>query len=155
MKMLGKMPLKHNPGEKWTYGLNTDVLGYLVEVLSGMSLDEFFKKRIFEPLGMNDTYFYLPKEKYSRLTDLYTEKDGKVIPAKDILDAGVDPDYPATPGKYFSGGAGLTSTIEDYAKFLQLLVNGGTYNGARLLSRKTVELMTTNHHGHLSIQPGL
>jgi CubicO group peptidase (beta-lactamase class C family) len=146
IKILGKLPLKHNPGERFTYSLSTDVLGYLVEVVSGLSLDEFFKKRIFIPLGMSDTYFYLPKEKHNRLVDLYTEHEGKVVPAKDILNE-ADPDFPKSAGTYFSGGAGLSSTIEDYAKFLQMLVNGGVYNGNRLLSRKTVELMTTNQLG--------
>lgn len=140
---LAKMPLKHHPGEKFTYGLNTDVLGYLVEVVSGMSLDEFFRQRIFNPLSMNDTYFYLPKEKHQRLVELYTEKDGKLSLAKDILNE-ADPDYPKNAGTVHSGGAGLCSTIEDYAKFLQMLVNGGVYNGQRILSRKTIELMIAN-----------
>ncbi|HLZ17905.1 MAG TPA: serine hydrolase domain-containing protein, partial [Cyclobacteriaceae bacterium] len=144
IKILGQLPLKHNPGEQWTYGLNTDVLGYLVEVLSGVSFDEFLHQRIFRPLGMNDTYFYLPKEKYSRLVSLYETKDGKLLKAKPGLYDKVDPNYPNSAGKYFSGGAGLSSTVEDYAKFLQLFLNKGEYNGARLLGRKTVELMLTN-----------
>jgi CubicO group peptidase (beta-lactamase class C family) len=145
IKILGKLPLKHQPGEKWTYGLNTDVLGYLVEVWSGMAFDEFLKKRIFDPIGMKDTYFYLPKEKHGRLVALYeTGKDGKVVkPEKRAYD-NVDVNYPNTAGKYFSGGAGLSSTVEDYAKFLQLFLNKGEYNGVRLLSRKTVELMLTD-----------
>lgn len=144
MKILGKLPLKHQPGERWTYGLNSDVLGYLVEVVSGMTFDEFLRKRIFEPLGMKDTYFYLPKEKYSRLVRLYEGgPDGKVILTKANPYDNVIANYPATEGKYFSGGAGLSSTVEDYAKFLQLFLNGGEFNGVRLLSRKTVELMLT------------
>jgi CubicO group peptidase (beta-lactamase class C family) len=144
MKILGKLPLKHNPGEKFSYGLNTDVLGYLVEVCSGMTLEEFFKKRIFEPLGMNDTYFALPKEKQNRLVDLYSDQSGKLTAIPGIVIGPEMSDYPTVPSTYFSGGAGLSSTIEDYAKFLQMLLNGGTYNGTRLLSRKTIELMTTN-----------
>ncbi|MBL7856642.1 MAG: beta-lactamase family protein [Cyclobacteriaceae bacterium] len=144
MKILGKLPLKHQPGEKWTYGLNSDVLGYLVEVLSGMTFDGFLRKRIFEPLGMNDTYFYLPKEKYHRLVPLYQDKNGKVVKMTATVYDKVNLDYPKSPGKYFSGGAGLSSTAEDYAKFLQLFLNGGQYNGVRLISRKTVELMLTN-----------
>jgi CubicO group peptidase (beta-lactamase class C family) len=144
IKLLGALPLKHNPGEQFTYGLNTDVLGYVVEVLSGQSLDQFFKTRIFQPLGINDTYFYLPAEKQSRLVTLHQAKNGEqkklVIPAG----KGLNPNYPNTAGTYFSGGAGLSSTVEDYAKFLQLFVNKGEYNGVRLLSRKTVELMLTN-----------
>jgi CubicO group peptidase (beta-lactamase class C family) len=144
IKILGRLPLKHNPGEKWTYGLNTDVLGYLIEVLSGMTFDEFLRQRIFKPLGMSDTYFYLPKEKYGRLVSLYETKDNKLSkPVSKIYD-NVDPSYPNTAGKYFSGGAGLSSTVEDYAKFLQLFLNKGEFNGVRLLSRKTVELMLTN-----------
>jgi CubicO group peptidase (beta-lactamase class C family) len=144
MKILGGMPLKHQPGERWTYGLNSDVLGYLVEILSGLPFDQFLKTRIFDPLGMKDTYFYLPKDRQSRLVTLHDGREGKVIPVKGKVYDGVDPDYPNLPGKYFSGGAGLSSTVEDYAKFLQLFLNNGVYNGTRLLSRKTVELIMTD-----------
>lgn len=143
MKILGKLPLKHQPGERWTYGLNSDLLGYLIEIWSGMTLDEFFRKKIFDPLGMKDTYFYLPKEKSSRLVAIHTNKDGEIKVLKDSSFENVSPDYPNSSGKYYSGGAGLSGTIEDYAKFLQLFLNGGEYNGVRLLSRKTVELMLT------------
>jgi CubicO group peptidase (beta-lactamase class C family) len=142
IKVLGSLPLRHQPGDRFTYGLNTDVLGYVVEVVSGMNLDEFFKKRIFEPLGMEDTYFYLPREKQGRLTTLYEEKDGlvkKVIATKDR-----NPDYPDLAGSYYSGGAGLSSTVADYARFLQMYLNGGLFNGKRILGRKTIELMMTN-----------
>ncbi len=153
MKLLGTLPLKHHPGENYTYSLSTDVLGYLVEVVSGMTLDEFFKKRIFEPLEMKDTYFYLPKEKQTRLVSLYEEKNGVAV--KVMPDKGVNPDYPKAEGKYFSGGAGLSSTVEDYAHFLQMMIDGGVYNGKRLLSRKTIELMLTNQTGELQTQFGL
>ena len=143
MKILGKLPLKFQPGDKWTYGLNTDLLGYLVEIWSGISLDEFFRKRIFEPLGMKDTYFYLPADKGKRLVALHTSKEGKIEVLKSGAFENISPDYPNTAGKYFSGGAGLSGPIEDYAKFLQLFLNNGEYNGVRLLSRKTVELMLT------------
>ncbi len=143
MKILGTLPLRHHPGEEWTYGLNTDLLGYLVEVLSGLSFNDFLQQRIFKPLGMNDTYFYLPKEKYNRMVSLYESKDNKLSkPTAKIYD-NVDPNYPNTAGKYFSGGAGLSSTVENYAKFLQLFLNQGEFNGVRLISRKTVELMMT------------
>ena len=142
IKALGKLPLKHKPGDRFTYGLSMDVLGYVVEVISGMNLNDFLKKRIFEPLGMNDTYFYLPKEKQSRLTTLYEEKAGKVTKVVAMKDR--DPDYPDLPGVYYSGGAGLSSTVEDYARFLQMLMNGGLYNGNRILDGKTIELMLTN-----------
>lgn len=150
MKILARLPLRHHPGEKYTYGLNTDVLGYFVELLSKMSLDDFFAKRIFAPLGMKDTYFYLPKEKQSRLVTLHEMKNNQLTKLEGKAYDNVDPNYPNMQGTYFSGGAGLSSTAEDYAKFLQLFLNGGAYNGTRLISRKTVELMLTNQ-----IQPPL
>ncbi len=153
MKILGRLPLLHQPGEKWTYGLNTDLLGYLVEVASGMSLDAFLHKRLFEPLGMKDTYFYLPKEKYKRLAMLYTEDTatGKVVPMPERIGINGEfaRDYPATEGTYFSGGGGLSSTIYDYAIFLQMMLNDGTYNGKRILSRNTVRMMTMNQIGDI------
>lgn len=153
MKILGRLPLFHQPGEKWTYGLNTDVLGYLVEVASGMSLDAFFRQRIFEPLGMKDTWFYLPKEKYNRLVMLYTEDSAtqrvKPMPERIGINGEFARDYPAMEGTYFSGGGGLSSTIYDYAIFLQMLLNGGEYNGKRLLSRNSVRMMTMNQIGDI------
>jgi CubicO group peptidase (beta-lactamase class C family) len=148
MKKLGTLPLLHQPGEHWTYGLNIDVLGYLVEVISGMSLDVFLKKNLFEPIGMNDTYFYLPKEKYKRLVPVYTEDStGKVELMKDMgFGENYTANYPAAPGTYFSGGGGLSSTALDYAIFMQMLLNGGIYNGRRILSPTTIKLMTTNHY---------
>ncbi|HMJ70080.1 MAG TPA: serine hydrolase domain-containing protein [Cyclobacteriaceae bacterium] len=143
IKTLGGLPLKHNPGEAYTYGLNMDVLGYLVEVLSGMSFDQFLRTKIFQPLGMNDTYFYLPKEKHNRLVSLYEMKDGTISKMTAKAYDNVNPMYPTLEGKYYSGGAGLSSSPEDYAKFLQMFLNKGEYNGVRLLSRKTVELMLT------------
>jgi len=152
MKKLAKLPLMHQPGEKWTYGLNSDVLGYLVEVVSGQSLDEFFHKRIFEPLGMNDTYFFLPSSKYNRLVHLYKEEDGKLMEPEEITQNGkFTVDYPKRPGTYYSGGAGLSSTALDYAIFLQMLLNGGEYNGKRLLSRNVVRMMTMNQIGDISM----
>jgi CubicO group peptidase (beta-lactamase class C family) len=144
IKLLARLPLAHHPGEKWTYGLNSDVLGYLVEVLSGTSLDKFFQERIFDKLGMKDTYFVIPKEKHARLVALHESgKDGKVHVIKSSP-LGLNPDYPKNPTRYPSGGGGLSSTVEDYGKFLQLFLNKGEYNGVRLLSRKTVELMLTD-----------
>jgi CubicO group peptidase (beta-lactamase class C family) len=155
MKILGTLPLKHQPGERFTYGLNHDVLGYLVEIWSGMSFDKFLKTRIFDPLGMKDTYFYLPKEKHNRLVALHQDQDGKVLKmAKGAFDA-MDPNYPNLQGKYFSGGAGLSSTAEDYAKFLQLYLNKGEFNGARLLSRKTIELILTDQLPTMDNEYGL
>jgi len=153
MKKLGSVPLLHQPGDQWTYGLNTDLLGYLVEVISGMSLDDFFRKKIFEPLGMKDSYFYLPKEKYTRLATLYSEDSLKqVVKAADVLDINGDfiSNYPATPGTYFSGGGGLSSTAMDYAIFMQMLLNGGQYNGKRILSRSSVTMMTVSQYDKIN-----
>lgn len=151
MKKLAKLPLLHQPGEKWTYGLNTDLLGYLVEVVSGQSLDRFFRERIFEPLEMNDTYFYLPREKYNRLANLFDEKEGKLelAPARIEQNGIFITPYPKTEGTYFSGGAGLSSTALDYAIFLQMMLNEGELNGKRLLSRNTVRMMTMNQIGDI------
>ncbi len=153
MKKLGSLPLLHQPGDQWTYGLNTDLLGYLVEVVSGMSLDEFFSKRIFGPLGMKDTYFYLPKEKHNRLAILYTENEQKqIVRAPDHLNINGDfvSDYPNQAGTYFSGGGGLSSTAMDFTIFMQMLLNGGAYNGKRLLSRSTVTMMTVSQYDKLN-----
>ena len=151
VKKIAKLPLLHQPGEKFTYGFNTDILGYLVELFSGMSLDQFFQKRIFEPLGMKDTYFYLPEQKHNRLVTLFQEKDKKlVLPGEEITQNGrFIVNYPNMPGTYFSGGAGLSSTALDYAIFLQMLLNGGQYNGKRLLARNTVRMMTMNQVGDI------
>lgn len=149
MTRLGSLPLIHQPGEKWTYGLNIDVLGCLVEIWSGMSLEEFFRKRIFEPLGMNDSYFNLPKEKATRLVNHYIEAGGHFTKQTQLF--GVDANYPLKEKSYFSGGAGLSSTAYDYAIFLQMLLNNGEYNGKRLLSRNTVRMMTMNQIGDLNI----
>jgi CubicO group peptidase (beta-lactamase class C family) len=139
----------HQPGERFTYGLSTDVLGRLIEVLSGQSLDQFMRTRIFEPLGMRDTYFYLPAAKQARLVKLYTEDAAqKTVPMAPVGRLLLD--YPKAPGTYFSGGAGLSSTLDDYAAFLQLLLNNGTYQGRRLLKPATVALMTQNQIGELS-----
>lgn len=147
MKALGKLPLVHQPGEKFTYGLNVDVLGYLVEVLSGENLDQFFHKHIFEPLGMNDTYFYLPAAKQNRLVKVNTEDNNHHV--INTTEAMVN--YPLAEGTYYSGGAGLSSTIKDYAIFLQMLLNKGEYNGKRFLARRTVEIITTNQIGDLNL----
>jgi CubicO group peptidase (beta-lactamase class C family) len=144
MKKLAKLPLAFQPGERFQYGLNTDLLGGLIQVISGLTLDEFLRKNIFEPLGMTDTYFNLPASKANRLATVYTEDSlGRIIPWSHTF-RDIDPDYPTMTKRYFSGGAGLTSTAYDYAVFLQMLLNGGVYNGKRILSRRAVELMTSN-----------
>lgn len=147
IRKLGKLPLVHQPGEKFTYGLNVDVLGYLVEILSGETLDKYFHSHIFEPLGMNDTYFYLPPSKYDRLVKVSAEdRNHHIVSAPSAF-----MNYPIVEGTYYSGGAGLSSTIKDYATFLQMMLNKGEYNGKRLLARRTVELMTTNQIGDLNL----
>ncbi len=154
MNRLATLPLFHQPGEKWTYGLNTDLLGCLVEVISGMSLDDFFRKKIFEPLGMNDSYFWVPQQKVPRLVNLYKEDStGKFVdPGKTVLNNYIGSEYPALPQTYFSGGAGLSSTIYDYGVFLQMLLNGGTYNGKRILGRNTVRMILSNQIGTISFR---
>lgn len=143
MKALGKQPLLFQPGEKWQYGLNSDLLGCLIEVISGMSLEDFLRANIFVPLGMNDTYFNVPASKSNRLAAVYTEDSvGHIIPWSHTF-RNIDPDYPLMNKHYFSGGAGLSSTVYDYAIFLQMLLNGGIYNGHRILSPRSVELMTS------------
>jgi CubicO group peptidase (beta-lactamase class C family) len=143
VRILGKLPLAVQPGERFTYSLSLDVVGRLVEVWSGMPLDQFLRTRILTPLKMNDTWFELPAEKRARLVTLHSEKDGKVTPMVEPQGA-MNPDYPARKVTYFAGGAGLAGTTADYARFLQLFLNGGELDGVRLLSRKTVELMLTN-----------
>jgi CubicO group peptidase (beta-lactamase class C family) len=146
---LATLPLQHQPGEHWTYGLNTDILGCLVEIWSGMSLEDFFRKRIFEPLGMKDTYFNLPQNKGQRLVNMYIEKDGHFNKQDQVFD--IDASYPLKTKTYFSGGAGLSGTIFDYTIFLQMLLNGGEYNGVRILSSNTVRMMTMNQIGDLNL----
>ena len=137
---LGKIPLLHHPGDAWNYGMSTDVLGYLVEVVSGMPFAAFLKKRIFEPLGMVDTDFSVPEEKADRYATLYEPtEDGSIQ---------VMENAPVSSGPlsfFHAGGAGLQSTAADYLRFCQMMLNEGELNDARLLGRKTVELMTMNH----------
>jgi CubicO group peptidase (beta-lactamase class C family) len=139
------LPLVAQPGEKYNYGINLDVLGYLVEVVSDMPFDRFVQTRILTPLKMNDTYFELPGEKRNRLARTYTIKEGKLVenPPDDLVGS----IRPAVP----YGGMSLYSTIGDYARFGQMLLNGGQLDGVRLLSRKTVELMTVNHLNDLAV----
>jgi CubicO group peptidase (beta-lactamase class C family) len=155
MSRLGSLPLFFQPGEKWMYGLNTDLLGALVEKWSGMTLEEFFTKRIFIPLGMKDTYFNLPKEKGSRLVNFFVQDSTGVIKKTDKVFGGyLDMNYPLEKKEYFSGGGGLCSTIYDYAILLQMLLNEGEYNGVRLLAHNTVRMMTMNQIGDLFVNLG-
>ncbi|AYB35242.1 serine hydrolase domain-containing protein [Chryseolinea soli] len=154
MSRLGTLPLMHNPGERWIYGLNIDVLGALVEIWSGMSLDDFFRTRIFEPLGMSDTYFNIPPAKANRLVNFFREDSTGHIVKEPYAFGRLDMSYPLHKKTYFSGGGGLSSTIFDYGIFLQMMLNGGTYNGVRLLSPTSVRLMTMNQIGNLSLGDG-
>ena len=159
VKRLATQPLLFNPGERWEYSLGVDVLGRLVEVVSGMPLDQFFRTRIFEPLGMKDTYFYPPQDKVGRLATAYGIFDGKMtrFPDKPVTDGFLtyDASYPiAGPKKLFSGGGGLVSTVEDYARFCQMMLDNGTVGGKHLLSRKTVELMTHDQLGKIGPDQG-
>ncbi len=148
VKKLAKLPLHHNPGEKFTYSEGLDVLGYLVEIVSGMPFDQYLKKHLFEPLSMNDTWFYLPNEKANRLVSVQQKNDKgewERYPATFY-----DPDYPIKGAKsFFSGGAGLSSTAKDYATFLQMYLNGGELNGVRILSRTTVQTILSNQIGNI------
>ncbi|WP_304236903.1 serine hydrolase [Jiulongibacter sediminis] len=148
VKKLAKLPLHHVPGEKFTYSEGLDVLGYLIEIWSGQPFDEYLKQHIFEPLKMQDTFFYLTSAKADRLVEVQTkDKDGNWVHFTDTF---YDVNYPKTGAKsFFSGGAGLSSTAKDYAIFLNMYFNQGETNGVRLLSRKTVEFMLTNQIGDL------
>lgn len=148
IKNLASMPLHHNPGENFVYSEGLDVLGYLIEIVSGEAFDQYLKNHIFNPLGMSDTYFYLPESKTNRIVTVqYLEEgDWKKFPSTEYY----DPDYPIKGAKtYFAGGAGLSSTALDYAIFLQMYLNGGEYNGVRLLSRKTVNAVLSNQIGNI------
>ncbi len=141
---LGKLPLAFQPGTQWRYGLSIDVLGAVIEVISGQDLETFLRKNILDPLGMNDTRFNIPANKANRLTTVYTEDSlHQIIPwYKEYR--GINPDYPIINKEYFSGGAGLSSTAMDYAVFLQMIMNGGRYNGKQILSKRVVAMMLHN-----------
>jgi CubicO group peptidase (beta-lactamase class C family) len=145
VKKLAKLPLHHEPGEAFTYSEGLDVLGYFIEVISGVPFDEFLKTRIFEPLNMKDTWFYQPKENYNRLVAVQKKENDKWIKYPVTF---YDTDYPIKGAKtFFSGGAGLSSTAKDYATFLQMYLNEGELNGVRLLSRTTVRSILGNQIG--------
>lgn len=143
MEHLGRIPLAFEPGEKWQYGLSADVLGAVVEVVSGMRFGEFLSKRLFEPLGMKDTGFYVPEEKQNRLAKVYRSVNG-TLEEYAFPHLGIS-NHMKRPPAFESGGAGLVSTIDDYAAFTQMLLQKGTFEGATLLSPKTVEFMTSAH----------
>jgi len=147
IKKLAKLPLHHNPGERFTYSEGLDVLGYLIEVVSGMPFDRFLRERVLDPIGMTDTWFYLPENLAARLVPVQTKTEGQW---KHLRDSFFDPDYPVKGAKrFFAGGAGLSSTARDYATFLQMYLNGGELNGKRLLSRTTVDTILANQTAEL------
>jgi CubicO group peptidase (beta-lactamase class C family) len=150
MDRLGKMPLFFQPGTAWKYGLNMDLLGYLIEKWSGMSLEDFFETRICKPLGMKDTWFNLPADKASRLVNFY-QGDSTYAMKKQpsVFGGALDMNYPLQKTNYFSGGGGLVSTLHDYAVLLQMFLNKGEYNGVRILAPNTIRLMTENQIGDL------
>lgn len=156
VERLAKQPLLFNPGERWEYSLGVDVLGRLVEVVSGMPFDEFLRTRIFEPLAMKDTYFFVPDNKLDRLATAYTyypDKGLNRFPDTPITEGSFtySADYPYRgPKKLFSGGAGLNSTAADYARFCEMMLQGGKLGNVRILSRKSVELMTHDQLGKIS-----
>jgi CubicO group peptidase (beta-lactamase class C family) len=145
VKRLATAPLNDQPGTMWRYGYSIDVLGRLVEVLSGKPLDQFFEERIFRPLGMKDTAFFVPEAKWSRLAAVYSPKrDGGI----QRMMGGPQESYKKKPALLL-GGAGLASTLEDYSHFYAMLLNDGQYDGVRILGRKSVELMRSDHLGSL------
>lgn len=147
VKKLAKLPLHHDPGERYTYSLGLDVLGYLIEIVSGMPFDRFLRERLFDPLGMDDTWFYLPDGKADRLVTVQQKVDGQW---QKLPYTFYDPDYPIKGARtFFAGGAGLSSTAKDYATFLQMYLNGGELNGVRILSRTTIATIMANQTGNL------
>ncbi|MCG8585437.1 MAG: beta-lactamase family protein, partial [Pirellulales bacterium] len=147
VKKLAKLPLHHHPGERFTYSEGLDVLGRFIEIVSGLSFDVFLRERLFEPLGMYDTAFYLPAEKAGRMVTVQKPEDGRWVRYPVTF---YDPDYPIKGAKtFFSGGAGLSGTARDYATFLQMYLNGGELNGVRILSRTTVATIMKNQTGDL------
>jgi CubicO group peptidase (beta-lactamase class C family) len=154
VRRIASLPAHAHPGTQWIYGYNTDILGALVEVVAGKPLDQVLRERVLEPLGMRDTEFYLSPDKANRLTAVYSQNSGKLERAPAPGDAVGQGHYVDGPRKNFSGGAGLLSTATDYARFLEMMRNGGTLDGRRILSRKTVELMTTSHLGTIAYNAG-
>lgn len=154
VEKLATLPLHHEPGEKFTYSEGLDVLGYFIEIVSGMSFADFLRTRLFDPLGMDDTWFYLPNNKAKRLVKVQRPVTGgegwEHFPVTFY-----DTDYPIKGAKkFYSGGAGLSSTAKDYATFLQMYLNGGELNGVRILSRTTIDFMMSNYGSKVSWDDG-
>jgi CubicO group peptidase (beta-lactamase class C family) len=144
IKQLAALPLNFHPGTHWEYGPATDVLGRVVEVVSGLDLNQFFRQRILDPLAMRDTWFYLPDDRLPRLATVYDKTDAGLVKS-------TAPGPASRTGRMFAGAGGLAGTAEDYFRFCQMLLNGGQLDGTRLVSRKTIEAMTANQIGNLPI----
>jgi len=151
---LGTIPLVFQPGERYMYGLNMELLGRIVEVVSGMPLNKYFRNKIFDPLEMNDTYFYLPQDRHSRLVPFYVyDQSGKLVNATTQMMGGMNVDYPKKKdNNHYAGGGGLSGTATDYAKMIQALCDGGTYKGRRILGRKAIEVMTSDQLPLLNVK---
>ena len=155
MARLARLPLDAHPGERWIYGYNTDILGAMIEEITGQTLGAFLRERLLAPLGLDDTHFFLPSDKVDRLATVYSSTEhGGIERAPDpghMVGQGAYVDGPRTS---FSGGAGLLSTATDYATFLQMMLNDGELDGTRMLSRRTVDLMTVDHTGDIEFRNG-
>ena len=149
VERMAGLPIDAQPGERWVYGNSTDILGVVVEIVAGMSLDEFFRERIFQPLKMHDTHFFVPAEKAHRLAGVYAATAEGLRRGDGPSPVDGQGHFAAGPRMAFAGGSGLVSTAMDYGRFLQMILNGGTLDGVRLLAPATVELMRTNHVGRL------
>ena len=150
VRRIAALPMDRQPGEEFVYGYSIDILGAVIEEVSGQPLDVFLKDRIFEPLGMMDTHFYLPAEKLDRLAVVYSSIDGSLSRAADSSTMNGQGEYSSGPMKSFSGGAGLLSSAADYARFLQMILDGGSGNGKQILSPVSVSSMLSDHVGHLN-----
>ena len=151
---IASLPFDAQPGERWVYGYSTDILGAVIETITGQALDAVVRERVLDPLGMRDTHFFLPEADRDRLAVVYSAMAGGLERAPTpgaMVGQGA---YVDGPRRSFSGGAGLLSTARDYARFLQMLLNGGALDGRRVLGRKTVELMVTDHLEGLPFRPG-
>ena len=155
VRRMAALPMDAQPGSAFVYGYNTDILGALVEVVSGQPLDAFLERRLFEPLHMRDTHFYLPPGKQDRLAVVYSvDEGGELVRTPEVSAMIGQGAYVDGPRRSFSGGAGLLSTVRNYGRFLQMLANGGILDGARILSPKTVRLMTVDHLNGVDFRPG-
>lgn len=156
IRRLASLPFNAQPGERYVYGYSTDILGVVIEAITKQSLEQFLQTEILTPLKMKDTHFYVPSEKVDRLTTVYSRiNGGKIVRAADPGGSVGQGHYVKGPRKSFSGGAGLISTANDYARFLQMLLNGGTLEGVRILSPVSVELMRSHQTGAIMIRPGV